>query len=139
MRGRHTRLCEWRSVRVGLQIVRRNVRDENGFVEFGADMGGVHTNSGADVASYYALRVARGTSADAWWDAAGARRDAPYAIAALLAGRTRVELSHEEAKHALAWAASVDGWEGSELKPVILWTGADAVAPRRDSGAGVRP
>ena len=87
------------------------------------------TNSAAGPASYFALRVAPEASADAWWSAVGARRDAPLVIAALLAGRTRVELSHDEAVQALAWAASVDGWERSELRPLMLCPASEAVEP----------
>jgi hypothetical protein len=63
--------------------------------------------------------------------ALGGTRSAPAAtrraIAALLAGRARVELSHDEAEQALAWAASVDGWDGADRKPVMQFPAPDAV------------
>ena len=90
-----------------------------------------HTNFAAGPASYCALRVAPGASADAWWSAASARHDAPPAIAALLAGRTRVELSHDEAMQALAWASTVDGWDGSELGSLVLYPAPEAVEASR--------
>jgi hypothetical protein len=93
------------------------------------DMAATRTNLAAGSASYHALRVTPGASAGAWWHAVSARSDAPLALAALLAGRTRVELSHDEAVQVLAWAASVDGWEGSELKPLTLFPDHDAVGP----------
>jgi hypothetical protein len=91
-----------------------------------ANMATSRTNSVSGSTSYYALRVARGARAGAWWNAVSVRRDAPRASAALLAGRARVELSHDEAQQALAWAASVDGWDGSERKPVMLFPAPDA-------------
>src|SRR5215207_3247304 len=48
----------------------------------------------------------------AWWQAVGLRDDVPAAIAALAAGRTCVELSYAEVKHAVTWASRVDGWFG---------------------------
>jgi hypothetical protein len=71
-------------------------------------------------ATYMALRVDSGAPADLWWTAASQRHDAPAAIAALLGGRTRVEVTREEADRALAWAAGIAGWAASEPKPVFL-------------------
>jgi hypothetical protein len=81
-------------------------------------------------ASYYALRVSSRAAAEAWWEAVRGRRDVPRAIAAMLAGRVRVELSRDEAERALAWAASVDGWERSEPKPVALHAAGAAARTR---------
>jgi hypothetical protein len=39
---------------------------------------------------------------------------------AILAGRSRVEVSPEEAWDALSWARSVDGWDGA-LAPVYMY------------------
>lgn len=71
--------------------------------------------------SYLVLRVAERADANAWWSEARGRRDAPPAIAALLAGRTRVELDEHEADHALAWARSLPGWPGEEPEPLFLY------------------
>ena len=90
-------------------------------------MAAIHTNhTAAGDASYYALRARPTATADAWWRAVRRRRDAPHAIAVLLAGRVRLELSRDEAERALAWAASVEGWERSEPKPVALYAASAA-------------
>ena len=70
--------------------------------------------------SYYALRLERGTATDAWLTAARRRRDAPRAVVALLAGRTRVEVEREAASEALTWAGSVDGWADADPKPLTV-------------------
>ena len=70
--------------------------------------------------SYVALRVHPDAGADAWWTAARARRDAPPAIGALLAGRSRVEVTVAEAEQALAWASGIDGWSGAAPKPLFV-------------------
>ena len=70
--------------------------------------------------TYAVLRVHGHPSAGAWWTAASQRRDAPAAIAPLLAGRSRVEVTREEAVRALAWAAGIAGWAAAEPKPVFL-------------------
>ena len=46
-----------------------------------------------------------------WRAAARTDDDAPPAARALLAGRTRIELSAQEAREVFAWARSVPGWE----------------------------
>ena len=71
--------------------------------------------------SYLALRVCTKASAPAWWLAAGSRGDVPAAISALLGGRTRIELTAEEAAQALEWAASVDGWGTADPKPLFVY------------------
>ena len=58
------------------------------------------------------LLACRDADTAAWWQAVGLRDDEPAAIAALAAGRTLVELSDAELKHALTWASRVDGWSG---------------------------
>jgi hypothetical protein len=55
-----------------------------------------------------------------WLAAARKRRNAPPAIVALIGGRNRVEVTVEEAEHALAWAASTDGWSGMDPKPLFV-------------------
>jgi hypothetical protein len=78
--------------------------------------------------SYLALRVCTKASAPAWWSAARNRSDVPAAISALLGGRTRVELTAEEAARALDWAASVGGWDAADPKPVFVYLPAVAAA-----------
>jgi hypothetical protein len=70
--------------------------------------------------TYSVLRVRSRASAPAWWSAASERRDAPVAIASLLGGRTRVEVTRDEAVRALAWAAGIAGWAAADPKPVFL-------------------
>ena len=69
--------------------------------------------------SYYALRVCSRADAPRWWASArDAAAAAPPAIAAILAGRSRVEVSAEEAVDALAWARELPGWDDDILAPV---------------------
>jgi hypothetical protein len=70
--------------------------------------------------SYVALRVRESAAAETFWAAVRKRRDAPPAVGALLAGRSRIEVTRWEADEALAWAGSVDGWNGAELKPLFV-------------------
>jgi hypothetical protein len=74
----------------------------------------------ADVNPYVALRVCPGASAPAWWEAARERRDRPVAVAALLAGRRRVELSPDEAASVLTWAGAIAGWSAADPKPLFV-------------------
>jgi hypothetical protein len=74
-----------------------------------------------DRSSYYALRASPRAEVGAWWSAVRRRPDAPRAITALLAGRSRVEVSREEAAHALAWAEGVDGWTAADPKPLVVY------------------
>ena len=69
--------------------------------------------------SYFALRVAPLGRSSRWWASAEAAfENAPPAIRTLLSGRSRVEVSSDEALEALAWAATLEGWgEG----PRALW------------------
>jgi hypothetical protein len=74
-----------------------------------------------------ALRAVSGPTAEHWWSVARRRADVPTAVAALLGGRSRIELSAAEADAALAWAVTVDGWADAEPKPLLLHrAGADA-------------
>jgi hypothetical protein len=70
--------------------------------------------------TYSALRVNSQSSARGWWTAASGRRDAPPAITSLLGGRTRVEVTRDEAAHALTWAAGIAGWPTAGPTPVFL-------------------
>ena len=72
--------------------------------------------------SYTALRAVTSPAADAWWVAARDSDDVPHAVAALLSGRRRLEVSREEASAVIAWAAGVDGWRDVEPKPLLVYS-----------------
>jgi hypothetical protein len=74
----------------------------------------------ASLVTYSVLRVDSRATAPLWWRAASQRRDAPAAITALLGGRTRVEVTREEAVQALAWAAAIADWPTADPKPVFV-------------------
>ena len=75
-----------------------------------------------DKPSYFALRVCPRAEAPTWWAAARANAyDAPAAIRVIVDGRTRVELSREEATEALAWARQLEGWDPAGLTPVWIY------------------
>ena len=70
--------------------------------------------------THYVLRVARAGRGDtvvglghpdAFVSATGRR--------AVLSGRSRVEVSAEEAHAVLAWARSIDGWDEGERAPLV--------------------
>jgi hypothetical protein len=46
-----------------------------------------------------------------------------------LGGRTRVELSAEEAVRAIHWAAQLTGWDQDERRPVFVYPSLDADRP----------
>jgi hypothetical protein len=72
--------------------------------------------------SYLVLRPARSAETDGWWAAAARRRaDVPAAVAALLRGRSRVEVSPDEADATLTWAEGLEGWADAEPKPLVLY------------------
>jgi hypothetical protein len=72
--------------------------------------------------SYVALRVRTHAQASPWWEAAQRAADtAPPVMRSILAGRSRVELSEAEARAAIAWACSLDGWDYG-LAPVYVYT-----------------
>ena len=73
--------------------------------------------------SYQALRAVHGSDAEAWWSAARQSASVPPPLAALLKGRTRIEVSAEEAVAALAWAERQDGWADAHPKPLVLHPG----------------
>jgi hypothetical protein len=75
-----------------------------------------------DRSSYCVLRVCADADAYAWWLEVRQRRDVPEAISVLLGGRTRVELSREDAERALEWAARIDGWAAAETKPLCVYS-----------------
>jgi hypothetical protein len=70
--------------------------------------------------SYVAIRVHPSTAAETWLAAARRRPNVPRAIAALIGGRNRVEVTAEEAEDALRWAASTDGWIEMDPKPLVV-------------------
>ena len=76
---------------------------------------------------YYALRVHPRSLAAEWWAAAHARSaEAPPAVRALLGGRTRVELSAEEAVRAIHWAAQLAGWDANGIRPLLVYPPLEA-------------
>jgi hypothetical protein len=68
------------------------------------------------------LRVRAPASAHAlaWWATVREQHDVPWPIGAMLAGRTRVELTPSEAADTLAWASDVSGWADADPKPLFL-------------------
>ncbi len=83
--------------------------------------------------SYHALRISRDASVE-WCEHALKRRgSAPAAILALLGGRTRVELTAEEAADAIEWATRVQGWNDDGPPPLIVH------APRGDPSGPCQP
>jgi hypothetical protein len=74
--------------------------------------------------SYLVLRPARSAETDGWWAAARRSADVPAAVTALMRGRTRVELSADEADATLLWAAGIDGWADADPKPLLVYGGA---------------
>jgi hypothetical protein len=83
----------------------------------------------AESPSYYALRVCPLAEAPQWWTSARRAADrAPWAIQAILAGRTRVEVSAREATAALAFARTLDGWDPERLTPVWVYPQAPSQA-----------
>jgi hypothetical protein len=72
-------------------------------------------------ASYVVLRLDPG--ADEWLAAARARAaEAPDSVRALLAGRSRVEVGHAEAEHALLWASRLPGWKQDARPPLFRYS-----------------
>jgi hypothetical protein len=71
--------------------------------------------------SYVALRAVFSPGAEPWWKAALGSDDVPGAVAALIRGRTRVELSAAEADATLTWAAGLAGWAEAEPKPLVVY------------------
>ena len=63
------------------------------------------------------------------WLAAARRsaHDAPDALRALLAGRSRVEVDPVEAERALAWAALVPGWHEDGRPPLFVYTPGEII------------
>jgi hypothetical protein len=71
--------------------------------------------------SYHALRISAGTSAIEWLRQARTRQEkTPLAILALLAGRTRVEVTADEAAEAIEWAACLPGWNPNHPPPLTV-------------------
>jgi hypothetical protein len=72
--------------------------------------------------TYYALRVCPKAPASTWWSAAQERsHEAPRPVQAILNGRTRVELTAEEAVLAIHWAGQVSGWDDDGEHPLIVY------------------
>jgi hypothetical protein len=78
----------------------------------------------------WVLRVRPAASEGDWWRAARGRHDAPAPIGALLRGRSRVEVTPEEATAAITWAKRLDGWKTTTPAPLFIHQpGADPAAP----------
>jgi hypothetical protein len=76
--------------------------------------------------TFYALRVCPAAPASQWWRSALERsRDAPRPVQAILGGRTRVELTAEEAVLAIHWAAQVSGWDDHGKHPLFVYPPLD--------------
>ena len=71
--------------------------------------------------AFYALRVCPKATADAWLSAVRGRHDVPPGIMALVGGRTRVELTPDEAGEAMAWAGRQEGRADAEPKPLHVY------------------
>jgi len=72
--------------------------------------------------AYYALRVSTTAIAPEWWAAAHEHgRRAPLPVRALLGGRTRVELTAEEAVLAIHWASRLSGWGDDGQHPLVVY------------------
>ena len=75
--------------------------------------------------SYFALRVCPRAEASDWWRSARrAVHRAPPAMRAILTGRSRVEISADEAHAVLRWARGLDGWDPDALAPVWIYPAA---------------
>jgi hypothetical protein len=71
---------------------------------------------------FHALRVSSTAVAPEWWAAAHAcNGDAPQPVRALLGGRTRVELTAEEAVLAIHWASRLSGWGDDGQHPLVVY------------------
>ena len=80
-----------------------------------------HTGEFRTNRPYYALRVCPKALDSDWWAAAQLRRaDAPQAVRALLSGRTRVELTADEAVLSIHLAAQLTGWDDDEQHPLFI-------------------
>ena len=67
-------------------------------------------------------------AADEWLAAARSRaHEAPEAMRALLAGRSRVEVDPAEAERALAWAALLQGWHEDGRPPLFVHTPGEII------------
>ena len=70
-------------------------------------------------------------SATVWTSAARTDDDAPPAARALLNGRTRVEISADEARTVFAWARDVPGWETDDVRALEAYALGGWSAPQR--------
>ncbi len=67
----------------------------------------------------YVLRAGGRAEETRWWSSAiQAHASAPPAVRAILTGRSRVEVSAEEAQAVLAWASALDGWDDHGTAPL---------------------
>jgi hypothetical protein len=83
----------------------------------------------APLASYTALRVCETSQAPRWWAAVKRSRDsAPPAVRAVLAGRMRIELTHDDALAVIRWAAQIEGWPAEGPTPLWIYPPAPDAA-----------
>jgi hypothetical protein len=68
----------------------------------------------------WVLRVRPAASEGDWWRAARRRHDAPAPIGALLRGRSRVEVTPDEANEAITWAERLDEWNATTPTPLFI-------------------
>jgi len=67
----------------------------------------------------YVLRAGGQAEDTRWWSSAiQALASAPPAVRAILSGRSRVEVSAEEAQAVLEWARALDGWDDDATAPL---------------------
>ena len=72
--------------------------------------------------THYVLRLGGEAEATAWWASAILEvASAPPAVRALLSGRSRIEVSAEEAHAVLAWARALDGWDDGAGAPLAAY------------------
>ena len=76
--------------------------------------------------AHYVVRVRANVDAARWWSAAADADDAPAVIRALLTGRSRVEVSGDEAELVRAWARAIDGWPDDGDEPLSFYPAAPA-------------
>ena len=70
--------------------------------------------------SHWVLRVHPEAPQSDWWHSARRRRDVPAPISALIRGRARVEVTPDEARAAIEWAARLEGWSTAAPKPLFI-------------------
>jgi hypothetical protein len=78
----------------------------------------------SEPSAHYVVRVCHDVDALRWWSAAAAATDARPAFGALLTGRSRLEVSADEALELRAWASRIDGWGHDGHEPLSVYPAA---------------